>query len=194
MKLKTKKTLPKKTIFITLGAIAALVLALGVYVYAFKGTLFGWSPVAKQDSNSINYDQPTKEQKKAGADTKESSINSLDNEKPSSGSDQPSAPIPQSNGKSKIDITITAPADQSTTSPFQLRALIGAVVNSGTCTLTLTKTGSATVIKTAGVQPLASTSTCQGFDVTLSPGSWQMTLSFENEKITGSVSRSIMVQ
>lgn len=195
MKIKSKSKTSKKIILLILSALVLLLAGLGTYLYAFKGTLFGWSPLPKV-VNSIDYNKPTKEQTKAGTDTKENSVNPVDSEtKPNSGSDQPPAPSPQPSGKSKVEITISAPPVGSTVNTnFQVRSLLATVTNSGTCTLTFTKTDSATVTKTAGVQPLASTSTCQGFDVTLSPGIWQMTLNFENENLIGSVSQAITVQ
>jgi hypothetical protein len=62
--------------------------------------------------------------------------------------------------------------------------------------LTLSKNGQ-TVTKTAAVQALASESTCQGFDIPtseLSPGTWSLTLHFENSQYQGDAQRNITIQ
>lgn len=168
-----------------LAAIATL-----TYVYAFNGDLFGWKKHQNsvQDNGTINYSPATTEQQKAGSKAKSGSS-----------SDTPPAPtqIPGSD-KKNVQVTITAPTGATQNgSVLQIRVLIGAVENTGTCTLVLTRAGQSSVTKTAGTQALSSSSTCQGFDVPtseLSAGTWQALITYESSTLTGTATRSITVQ
>jgi hypothetical protein len=192
MRIKTRK-ISKKTITI-LASTLLVILAVGaasIYLYKFHGNLFGWQPFPEKTS-SINYDKPTEDQKKAGTDTKEKSV--VDTKPNPSGSDQAPAPTPQPNGKSQVSITITVANQNGST--LQIRSLISAVTGTGTCTLTLTKSGK-TVTTTVGVQALASSSTCQGFNIPtseLSPGTWQLALHFENNELIADTTKTVSVQ
>lgn len=77
---------------------------------------------------------------------------------------------------------------------IQIRTLIEHVTSQGSCTLTLSKSGSTIVTKTASIQPTASSSTCTGFDVPtyeLSQGIWQVIVDISSEgkkaHLTGSI-------
>lgn len=199
MKLPEKKSLSKKklTIIIIVGVLLLGAVASVLYVYAFNGNLFGWSQ-HKNDSK-INYDKPTTEQKKAGEDAKKKTVDEDQSKetKPTSSenTDQPQAPTPQP-GSSKAKTTIDITAANQNGGTLQIRSLIAATTNTGTCTLTLTS-GSKTVTKTAGVQALPSNATCQGFDVPvaeLSAGTWQAAIHFENSTLVADTSKQIMVQ
>lgn len=195
MKINTTKKLTKKRLLVTAIIIFLVALALALYVYAFKGTLFGWSPISQASESSINYDEPTYEQKKSGETIKENSINPDNTSKPNvSGSDRSEPAIPQENGKSKVNATLTA-ANQNR-SILQLRFDISTVTTTGTCTLTLKKSSSI-VTKTAAVQALASSTTCKGFDVPtseLSAGTWQVAFHFENSDLVANTTGSAEVQ
>lgn len=189
----------KAPLLITGIAIAAL-LAIGsvVYVYAFDGNLFGWHKPYPNDS--VNYNEATQDQKDAGTQAKQNSANTDiksaegANKPTSSGSDPLPAPQPQPSGKASVGVSITASSQAG--SIYQIRSLISALTSNGSCTLTLTK-GSATVIKTAKVQTLANSATCQGFDIPvseLSPGTWSVSLVFENSEIQGNTTATITVK
>lgn len=144
---------------------------------------------------SINLAPPSPDQKKAGDFSKQNTVQPSAKQSPS-GSDQPPPPVPQTGtSKDKVNVTITA-ANQ-TSSTYQIRALIEAVVSNGTCTLTLTNSGGQSVVQTAGVQALSTTSTCKGFDVplsSLSPGTWNLVLSYDSPTLSGSATKSITVK
>lgn len=183
----------KKIVLISLGTVITLALLTAGYLYVLKGTVFGWSPLPKEEkSDQVDYNKPSSEQVKAGQDIKKRSI---DSKSGSSGSDQPSVPVPQSNGKSKVDISITA-AEQ-VGSLLQIRTIISAVASSGTCTLTLEKSGQPTVTKTADIQNGPSTSTCKGFDINVSEitvGEWRVTIVYEGSTLTGTTNKVITVK
>jgi hypothetical protein len=175
--------------------VALVVIAggLATYVYAFNGNVFGWT-ASKDDSSSINLDEPTDEQKQAGDDIKKQN---LENEGKDSTGNTDTTETPETQpgpDKSKVSITITSSSADTTT--YRLRALISALESSGTCTLTLTK-DQQTVTKTADIQPSATTSTCKGFDIPvseLSAGQWNATLTYESDTLLGSASTSVTIK
>jgi hypothetical protein len=130
----------------------------------------------------INYGAPTDAQKQAGSDQK--------------GNTQSDQPAPTKPGE-PINIVITALNPPTDTNPnLQIRVRIDAVMNSGACTLTLTK-GSTVITKQANIQAGPSTSTCQGFDVAgseLSSGSWSAALKVVGADQEGNASQAFTVQ
>jgi len=179
MKIKSlKRSTKTKMIIVIVGAVLLLaVISALTYVYAFNGNILGW----KATSNG----PATTEQQQSGSSAK-------------SGSNSDSTPAPATipgNDKKNVQLTITA-ANQNG-SILQIRALIGAVENTGVCTLTLTSTGKTTVTKTADTQALASTSTCQGFDIPvseLSTGTWNILIQYSSPSLTGSVTQDVTIK
>jgi hypothetical protein len=193
--MKIPQTKSKKITILIYTAAVAAVLAIGsvAYVYAFNGNLFGWTK--NKDASAINLDKPTDEQKQAGNDIKKANVDNESNKGSAGNTDTPPAPTPSpSGGKSSVGVTITASAQSD--GVFQLRTLVSAVVNTGTCTATFTK-GQQTVTKQAGVQSLPSTSTCKGFDIPvseLSPGQWDIIVTYENDTLSGQATKTVTIQ
>lgn len=80
---------------------------------------------------------------------------------------------------------------------YQIRVLISTVTSSGTCTLSLERTGYTTVTKTAGVQAGPSSTTCKGFDVSvseLSAGDWNARVVFKNASQSAEVSQIVTIK
>lgn len=189
---RTNKT--KRTAILTASAVLIIgIFATVYYLYGLKGSLFGWSAYPK---TSTIYSPPTSDQTKNGQQIKNQSIQNNQAKPGSSGSDQPPDPTTQSSGKSVVEMSITA-ANQTDTA-LQIRSLISTVDASGICTLTLkADIGSSVITRTAGTQALSSTSTCKGFDIPtteLSPGNWQITISYETANLMGSVTKSIIIK
>lgn len=188
-----KKKFPKKTI-IVVSSIVVLFAASATYVYAFNGNIFGWSS-QQGPSNTGNYKPTTPEQQQSGTDIKDGAVNSEDDPaKPSTNTDTPAIPVNQGSDKSSVTLDISS--QNQTSSTYQIRTLIGAVTNTGECTLTLTRNGS-TISKTASVSALAKTSTCQGFDIPLTEltaGVWQLNIVFSNSTLTGAVTTNITIR
>lgn len=91
-------------------------------------------------------------------------------------------------------MTITAMNQNDGT--LQIRNVIQAIWSDGTCTLTMTK-GSDTVTREAPLQPLPSTTTCQGFDIPvsdLSPGEWTVRITATNGTTTISTESETTIQ
>lgn len=190
MNLPHKKAI-KKPIIITVAAIALIAMALCMYVYLFNGTIFGWSNKSVAKVNDVNYSNPTKEQSDAGKQIEQNNSSDDPNQV---GSDRAPQPSSADGNKANTPVTITASGQNGNI--VQIRTLISAITNTGTCTLTLTKQGQ-TITKTSAVQSMPSSATCQGFDVPvneLNPGIWQIAITFNNDTMTGTANGSVSVQ
>lgn len=192
-RLKTNTAKKKKII---IGVVIAALAAITWYVVPNNGSVLGWHlrTVKTDTASSINYQAPTSDQIKNGDDIKKQSLDNQ-NKPGASGSDQPSNPTPNDNGKSTVEVDITAANQNGST--FQIRSLISALDNGGTCTLSLTRSGYSTVTKTASVQNLSNSSTCAGFDIPVSEltsGDWNAILSYSSSTLQGSSSQTITVR
>lgn len=190
-----QSTKNKKSFLIAGIIIIVTVLALGYYIFAIHGSFLTWTPYLKKDSSGTN--PATPEQINNGGKIKEKALDNSQTKTNSSGSDSPPAPITQPDGKSKVEVTITAL--NQTNSTLQVRSIIAVLDTTGICTITLLKqgNGSSPVVDTVGVQALANTVTCKGFDVPLyklSSGTWQITLNFDSAKFTGNTSQNITIK
>lgn len=198
MKINASKSMSSKKILLVTGSALVILLVAGslVYIYKFNGNIFGWK-ATNTPSQSINLDTPTKEQTDAGNNAKTATgdnSSSTATKAGSTGSDQPNTPTAEAGKKADIALSITA-ANQNG-SILQIRSLIGVVVNDGTCTLTLTKSGENNIVKTSGTQALASSSTCKGFDISttgVASGDWLATLTYEDTNYTGSTTKTITI-
>ena len=92
------------------------------------------------------------------------------------------------------EITITA-LNQSG-DVLQVRALINELWTDGQCALTLSKSGSNSIVKYAKTQPLSSQSTCAGFNVDTSQmdkGTWNVKITVTKDDQTATVSKDIEI-
>lgn len=177
-------------LFILIAALLVLSAIPFIYVYVFNGSIFGWKASSNQASESIDGSEDAVDQKPAtdsqadaGKNIKEDTVNN----NPSGGSNDKDT-------SSSVNVTITA-ANQNG-SNLQIRTLIEDVTATGKCTLTLAK-GNSIVTRTAGVQALASASTCAGFDIPvseLSIGEWIVTIDFSNDNLSGSATKTITIK
>lgn len=188
--MKLPQTKSKKIILISLAVATVLALSAVTYVYAFNGSIFGWNNKTRT-VNDVDYGNATDEQTKAGSEIKD---NNQSDDPNKVGSDKPLDPKSNNSEKNTVPVAISAAGQNG--SVAQIRTLISATVNDGTCTLTLTQ-GTKSVTKTADIQSLPSSATCKGFDIPvseLSAGKWQVTVTYENSTIKSSASGSITVQ
>jgi len=167
-------------------AIIIVLLVLGAFARLY------WPKPQQHTASGTSYNKPTPAQQDQGNKTKAQ----VAKPNATSGSDQPPAPTPIS-GSTQQNIGLTITAANQNGSTFQVRTVIDTVTNSGTCTLTMSQAGSTTVTRSANVQPLATTSTCQGFDIpvsSLASGDWNLTVSFSNDSLVGSASKKVTIQ
>jgi len=86
----------------------------------------------------------------------------------------------------------------SDTDTLYIRALIPGTESTGTCTLTLTKGSATPITLSSGIQAGPSSSTCQGFDISISghgmtSGTWNIALSFTSGTLQGSTSDTVLI-
>ncbi|EDK72668.1 hypothetical protein TM7_0169 [candidate division TM7 genomosp. GTL1] len=190
MKIIKKSSKKKKVLF------AAMVLALvfgGGVVFAAINKVGPFAGQTSTDANNqINYDPPTDEQKESGdqAADKENADTSEDLPAKPSGNDESTTPPADTQ---KVGVQITA-ANQNS-GQLQVRTIIQ-TVNPGTCTLKLSRSGSQSITQTAPTQPLSSTSTCQGFNVStsgLAKGAWHLTVTFKGANQQGTATEEVTI-
>lgn len=180
----------KRSLLVSLVAILILG-ALGTAVaYYYK-----LGPFTPNVDDSINLDKPSEDELKTGSDTKQQTVDSDEN-KNQPGSDPTPDPQPIENSdKKSVHAEITA-ANQDE-SFLHVRILIQTVASNGTCNLTMTGPQDKTYTSTAAVQPLPSSSTCRGFDVPLeklSSGTWTIKVDFNNDSLTASASKEVVIK
>lgn len=184
---KTKKILNKKnTLIVSVLFLLLVVLGLSeVFGITHLINHDGTKTNSRGNTTEIDNNPPTKEQVKAGKAIKSGGS-----------SDTPIGPTTvEGSDKKSVQLLITA-ANQN--DPYlQIRTQINAVESSGTCTLTLTNNQGKIVTKTADIQALAKTSTCQGFDVPLSElsvGNWHIKVTYFSNTMTGEVTVDKVVE
>ena len=169
-------------------AIALLVLA-GTTVAAL---FVPFSPFAinkdgsDKPENTVNYDKPTDEQKEAGNQAKEDFIKEHENNEASVPSDGSSSTV--------VGVSIATFQQGST---LQIRTIIESVDVSGSCTLTLSRTGYENLVRSAQTQSQGSYSVCQGFDIdvsSLEAGSWMVTVDFAAQGKSGTTQKVVELQ
>lgn len=134
-------------------------------------------PVYSNPSNvvKINNNPPTTDQKAAGELQKKAASDTPPNN----------------------DLGISITNINTSNDPISIKSVIsGAISNSGTCTLTLTK-GNVAVTKQAGTYALPNSSTCKGFDINKSEllvGEWQLKLSVNVGTKTSSINDNFSLE
>lgn len=109
-----------------------------------------------------------------------------------------SSPDTSSSSPTSSNVSIISSGQNGDT--LSIRTLIADIESSGTCTLTLSKGSTKiTTIPSVGVQAGPSSSTCQGFDVSLSQygiasGTWTITIDVTSGSTTSSATGTVAVQ
>lgn len=180
----------KRNILISIGVLVLLATIGIAAAYQYKV-----GPFMPNVDDSINLDKPSEDELKAGSDAKQRTVDSDEN-KNQTGSDPAPEPQPIENSdKKSVHAEITA-ANQDE-SFLHVRTLIQTVASSGTCTLVMTGPQAKTYTATAAIQPLPSSSTCKGFDIpldNLSPGAWTIKIDFNNDELTASTSKEVIIE
>lgn len=158
MRTQKNKSTPKLIAIILIALL--LVLAIPGIIYATTGSLFGWDPLNSEvKTDSSNNNPASQDQLDSGSSIKEQSV-----ENGTSGSDQPSQPQTQQDGKKLVEMDIISinPIE----SIVRVSTMISILDQSGSCTLTVTSQDNSVVYsQTVGVQAQSNTSVCKGFDV-----------------------------
>ena len=170
-------------------SLVVLILA-GILLFAYFGKVGPFSssepssPTKTSGENDDGLANPTDLGVKPPADGDPTSNSIKDR-----GEDQ----TPPSTTENNVEITFAGVIDAST---FRVRTLIGLVTSSGTCSLSMTKSGSAPYAASAGVQAMASSSTCKGFDIPLSSlgsGTWKISVTYTNGGESSTATKEVVI-
>ena len=193
--IKNNQNRKKVVILASLAVVALVVSGLLIYIYAFNGTILGWS--ATKMSENVNYDPPSRDEVTAGQNEKNDTI--ADDSKDSDNADLSKTPQNSTNDTSTptvaTDITITSKNQYDNV--LQVRTLISKVSNNGTCVVKLIRGTEIGYTTTASTQALANSSTCKGFDIPLSGvarGVWTLSVEFTEGTVKGSTSEEVTIQ
>jgi hypothetical protein len=172
--------------------IASVVAALGVGGIA-SALLIPSSPfsinkkvVEDRPENSVDYHEPSNDQKEAGEKAKEDFIKQNEEAEETT--------PPSSDGQPNVDVTISSAGMSDNV--FQIRVIIAAMDDQGICRLELKKDNQNTITQEVGTQILGSYSVCKGFDVPVSgveKGTWLAKVSYKGSA-QGSTERSVDIQ
>lgn len=183
MKIANNHNKNKKILLIVSIVIIIATVCTGMYIFLTRNKKD--EPIVKP-VNTVNYNPPSKDEVKTGQNIKQNeteptSPKGQDSEAPN----QPATTVP---------VTITA-ANQNG-AILQVRALVEKVSSQGTCTVKLVRGSTIGYTATASVQPLANSSACMGFDISLtniSKGAWTLQIDFSEDTIKGNVSQEVTI-
>ena len=164
----------------------ALVITIVVLLLALAGYTL-WRLIPQTSSQNSAVDQQ-KQAQTLGSTIKQQSIQNAE----SSSTKQTNGSQQTNDTQSTISITGT---NQSPTT-FSVRTVIDKVIGSGTCTITLTHQ-TTKVTHMVDIQPLATTSTCKGFDIPLSQlsvGTWETSITFSGGGFSGSTTTQVEIR
>lgn len=175
-----KHRFTRKKIVIATCILLLILVASAIVYYSHRDrtTKSTTNPVPQKP---INYTPPTSDQVTTGDQIKKQSVDSQQQNNDTS----PSTPTP---------VMITS-INQSS-GVIYIRSIIQKVTNSGSCTLTMSNNTGGSYTTTSKVQAMASSSTCEGFNIPsskLSPGNWSITITFSDGLSSGSASGSVTV-
>ena len=196
MKINPPRSRTKK---ILIPLLVVILVGLGGYVaYAYAN---GQWPF--RDDSTTSSSQPDTSSSKKSDESDE--LNASDSEgngatsDPTDSSTTTTPKTPQSNAPSDDpadnDSRLTARISALTQngSTLQVRTLIEAVTDKGTCSLKATDNDQ-TITRSAGIQAQASSSTCKGFDIPVSPGTWHIVLTISSGGKSITLTRDIVIK
>jgi hypothetical protein len=183
--MKIKRSTPRK-LKVLYAVIIVLILAgigYGIYQVATSRSTTNDNP---SNVNKVNSSPPTDEQVQAGTEAKRQTVENNEITKPD-GTD----------GKTSQQIAATITSANQNGSSVTIRTLItGSVSSSTSCSLTVTNDATS-ITKTAAAQSLASSATCQGFDIPVSElgaGMWSIQLTVTSGTQSTAASTSLIVK
>ncbi|HMI09805.1 MAG TPA: hypothetical protein VK497_05425 [Candidatus Saccharimonadales bacterium] len=153
-----------------------------LYPFSLEGDSKKIQDQASEKVNDVNYDKPSSEEQKAGAEAKKQSENTPSVYNPPDTSNPTQLAITSSNQQGGV---------------LELRTTISAIDDTGKCTLNFKKTGSSTITQEVGVQNMGSYSVCKGFDIStasLSKGDWTAEITYAGSAPLATISQTVKVQ
>jgi hypothetical protein len=162
-----------------------LVAGLGATGYAYSA---GLGPFEKQTAQNSGTTDPRSNE---GLTDEELGVKPATSDDPTSESSKTNDSNDDA-GDSSVEITIA----QINGDSFRVRTLLGDVSSQGSCTLNMESTAGDTYSTSVGVQAMASSSTCKGFDIPLSElssGTWTVEVVYKNSSESSSASKEVVI-
>lgn len=179
----------KRPAFIKLLVVALMVatlLAGSAAAVLFMTKTGPFSLVQKADSKSTDDSSTSKSDSDLG-------IKPATSEDPTSNSVKVNPQSPETSDKPSLEIT----SAQVNGDKLVVRTLLSKVTNEGSCSLSAKTENSGTVYTTsAGVQAVASSSTCKGFDIpvsTLGSGTWKIIITYTSGSVVVTAEKDVIV-
>lgn len=170
----------KKNRILTITYTVIVLLFLGAGIYAYITIVNKSSETNETSTNQefrpvgeVDYSAPKKDESNPTLDTTEDP-----------------AKTPQPESSSPIPVTITSAGGD----PLQIRVLISELLQTGSCTVTLEKAGSANISQTVEIFNSASSTTCKGFMIetsNIAKGTWKITITVSSDNRIGRTSQEI---
>jgi len=164
-----------------IAVIIGLLLTVGYFI--FQKTYSSDNTFSAQDNSQeeskINLDPPTKEEQKAGDEQKETNIKR-----------QESVSLPDT-----AEVAIVDAAQYN--NEIEIRAFVSNIIEDGECTMTFSKDD---VIFSKSVPAYADATTTPCINLTVprsefsKPGSWDVTVTYSNGKLTGKSKTGLVIQ
>jgi hypothetical protein len=170
----------KKILIAACLVVVILSLAAAYFVYRNHSATSTTKTPASQ--KPVNYGPATSDEKSAGDRIKEQALN---NQKQNDSND----------ASSVVPLVITSVNQSSGT--VYIRVMIEQITSAGTCTLSMSNGSGNTYTATSSVQSMASSSTCEGFNIPtskLTTGDWSIKITYTNDSSSGSATGSVTVQ
>lgn len=192
MKINTKKSSQRKykTLIIVIAMLLLGVISYGTYAYVTKSL---WPFQETQDTsidadrgvNDVDYGPPTEQDTANSQNAKERILE--EGEGSGNDSNQSTSPSPDQ-PKQPVAITVSYAGIQN--SQLEIRAFSSSVIEgSGTCTATITKSGSRTITRSTPAFIDASSTICEPIFVPrseLSAGTWNVNVTYSSSTHSGS--------
>ena len=181
MKIGPRKTSRKKKTYLVIFILLVLIgfgAVFALYTQRINNQTTTTTPTSQ---SKIDYNPPTQEQ-----------INSVNTKGSGTSSDNTSKQNNQDQTNTdNTNLTITSAIQNG--SILHITTLIQSVSSTGTCTMTMSQSGSSDITQTVDTQALASSSTCKGFNVTTSgmSGQWTLNIVYKDGTTTAKANKVI---
>lgn len=129
--------------------------------------------------NTISYSKPTDDQLDAGQQAKKDFIERTEAQSGSTSGNDSTNGHDSAPADTSVAVQITSASQAG--GVLRARTIISVIDNTGSCTATLKKSGSANITETAGVQSMGSYSVCKGFDIdtaSMEKGTWSLSIDY----------------
>lgn len=170
MKIKTNHINTKKRTALIIASSLLVIIVAGIS-FLFITQAFNNDSTDETLPQSINIEKPSEEEVTAGQTEKDEAIKQ---------NDEQSNETPDENDV-KINTSFVDNGDD-----YKITTIIETLTAAGTCELTMSGPNNEKIFRSADVQPVTTYTTCKGFNIKktdLSPGLWNISVTFSNDSL-----------